>query len=279
MKSHPQNTIISKAKKSDFQSMIFSWWRKNRRDLPWRHTRDPYAIVVSELMLQQTQVARVLPKYREFLGQFPTVFDLAKASPADVLIAWKGMGYNRRALYLKKMAEIIVQQYGGVFPQQEKELMALPGLGTYTVRAVMVFAFGKDVAMVDTNIRQIITHYFFDDILQPDKDIQALADQLLPQGKSWEWHQALMDYGALEMKKMERPKKVSRISIPFFESNRFYRGRVVDRLRLGGMKEKHLFVEFEQLYSKKEQFMEQILEGLERDGLVVREKGVLYLPK
>jgi len=276
MKSYPQNTTVPQAKIHSFQSMIFSWWKKNRRDLPWRHTQDPYAIAVSELMLQQTQVSRVLPKYREFIGQFPTVFDLAKASPADVLIAWKGMGYNRRALYLRKMAEIIVQKYGGVFPQQEKELKELPGLGIYTVRAIMVFAFGKDVAMVDTNIWHIITHFFFDDTPQQDKDIQALADQLVPRGKAWEWHQALMDYGALEIKKISGTKK-PHISVPFRQTNRFFRGRIVDRLREGNARETQLLVEFEKLYGKDQGFLHPIIEGLIHDGLIMRKGGFLDL--
>ena len=145
-------------------------------------------------MLQQTQVSRGLPKYLEFIQTFPNVEALAGASPAQVLRIWKGMGYNRRAVYLQKAAKAIVDIYKGRFPDTEPELTGLPGLGRYTARAILVFAFKKDIAMVDTNIRQIITHFFFHDIPQPEKIIQEVADQLVPKGKSWEWHQALMEY-------------------------------------------------------------------------------------
>src|SRR5688572_18272750 len=118
---------IPVAKIKDFQKHIFSWWKDNRRDLPWRRTNDPYLILVSEVMLQQTQVSRVLPKYAEFLEAFPSVHALAAASPAVVLRLWKGMGYNRRALYLQKTAQVVRDTYKGVFPKEEKLLAQLPG--------------------------------------------------------------------------------------------------------------------------------------------------------
>ena len=145
-----------------FQKSIFTWWNSHKRDLPWRHTRDPYWIMVSEVMLQQTQVLRVIAKYAEFIQAFPMVRDLAQASPADVLRIWKGMGYNRRALYLLRAAKAIVEIYHGKFPVSEEELIKLPGLGKYTARAILVFAYAQEVPLVDTNIRQIITHFFFD---------------------------------------------------------------------------------------------------------------------
>ena len=251
-----------------FQNLIFDWWEVNKRDLPWRHTRDPYKILVSEVMLQQTQVARVLSKYEEFLYFFPDVFTLARASTAKVLKAWKGMGYNRRALYLHKTAKIIVEQYHGEFPDTETKLTQLPGLGTYTARAVLVFAYGKDVAAVDTNIRQIITHFFFHDVGQKPAAIQKIADKLVPAGKSWEWHQALMDYGSLEMPKFKIKKIKKSGGIPFKETNRYFRGRIIDRLREKSIDEKNLLKDF----SKK------IIESLIKDGLVVRKKGKLQLP-
>ncbi len=262
-----------------FQDFIFNWWETHRRDLPWRRTHDPYRILVSEVMLQQTQVSRVIPKYTEFIRIFPDVFALAAASVGDVLRAWKGMGYNRRALYLKKTAERVVQAYEGHFPQTEKELVQLPGLGTYTARAILVFAFRKNVAPVDTNIRQIITHYFFEDTHQKESIIAKVADLLLPHDKSWEWGQALMDYGALEMPKL-RPKKEKKISsIPFKETNRFYRGRIMDTLRMHDIREFILLKEFREKYDKPEDFLIHILQGLEKDGLITRSKeGLLSLP-
>jgi A/G-specific adenine glycosylase len=281
----PADTIHS------FQSMIFSWWDTNRRDLPWRYTHDPYKILVSELMLQQTQVSRVLPKYQEFLILFPDVFTLSKSSSADVLKAWKGMGYNRRALYLKKMAEIIVQKYNGTFPKQEKELLLLPGLGKYTARALLVFAYKQNVTMIDTNIRQIITHFFFYDVKQPEIDIQSVADQLLPKGKSWEWHQALMDYGAIKLpsvipdKPAKRgairdPKYVTQSKLPFRQTNRFFRGRIIDALRERSYQEVEFLSVLAHTYEKDTAFLRDILTGLERDGLIERSKtGIISLPK
>jgi len=262
-----------------FQRYIFVWWEKNKRDLPWRHTHDPYKILVSEIMLQQTQVSRVLPKYDEFLTAFPDVFSLAKASSAEVLRAWKGMGYNRRALYLKKAAQMIVDVHRGMFPKEEQSLLKLPGLGIYTARALLVFANKENVAMVDTNIRQIITHFFFNDIPQKEFLIGEVADQLLPTGKSWEWHQALMDYGSEELKTLNLKIKNGKPQKPFKESNRFYRGKVMDKLREHQMKEFVLLKEFGDIYDKPEDFLLGILEGLVKDGLVVRKNGKIQLPE
>lgn len=248
--------------RKEFQTYIFSWWRKNKRDLPWRHTHDPYKILVSEIMLQQTQVSRVLSKYNDFIKKFPTAKALSAASTSDVLRVWKGMGYNRRALYLKKAAEI------GRFPKIEQELVKLPGVGTYTARAILVFAYRQDVAMVDTNIRRIITHFFFNDTPQKEKVIQQTADQLLPKGKSWEWHQALMDYGALEMKKI-KTNFLMKTSEPFKNSNRYFRGRLVDKLREKPVEESVLLQDFSQI----------VIEGLIKDGLVERKGRMLRLPQ
>ncbi len=259
--------------------MIFTWWKKNRRDLPWRRTHDPYKILVSEVMLQQTQVSRVLPKYKEFLIAFPDVQALANASPAEVLRIWKGMGYNRRALYLKETAQTVFKQYGGDFPKSEQKLIKLPGLGKYTARALLVFAYKEQVAMVDTNIRQIITHFFFEDKQQKESIIQKVADQLLPKGKSWEWHQALMDYGSEELKSLNFKIKNGKSQKPFKESNRFYRGRVIDKLREHQMREFMFLKEFGDIYDKSEDFLLGILEGLIKDGLVVRKNGKIQLPE
>jgi len=251
----------------EFQKFIFSWWEKNKRDLPWRHTHDPYKILVSEIMLQQTQVRRVIPKYREFMQRYPTASALARATTADVLRMWKGMGYNRRALYLKKVAEI------RKFPKIESELVKLPGLGKYTARAILVFAYNQNMAMVDTNIRKIIRHFFFDNKPQKEKVIQKMADELVPKGKSWQWHQALMDYGSWA--KLPGPNKKK--TIPFKESNRFFRGRIIDELRDESKKERALVDHFVAKYNRSEDFLQSILKGLEKDGLIMRKNGIITL--
>ena len=259
-----------------FQRMIFSWWSKNRRDLPWRETRDPYKILVSEVMLQQTQVSRVLPKYEEFLFYFPDVYALSRASSARVLRVWKGMGYNRRALYLKKTAVAVTGLYHGEFPKSESELIKLPGLGKYTARALLVFAFENNIAMVDTNIRQIITHFFYDGESQSEKIIQETADAILPSGRSWDWHQALMDYGALALPKTKRPAKKY---VPFRESARYFRGQVIDMLRDGAVSQRDLAREFQLKYGKDGVFTRNIIASLRKDGLIAVSGGRLSLPE
>lgn len=260
-----------------FQQFIFNWWKRNKRDLPWRHTHDPYKIFISEILLQQTQVSRGLPKYIEFIDRYPTVKDLSKAKVADVLKIWKGMGYNRRALYIHQTAKIIVSTYNGKFPKQEDILISFPGLGKYTARAILVFAYKQDVAMIDTNIRQILTHFFFKDIPHPEKEIQCIADKLVPIGKSWEWHQALMDYGAIAYERLKiRKKKVK----PYKESNRYFRGRIMDLVREKDWKTKELVWKMTTLYEKDEAFIRIILDDLHKDGLIsVSETGIITLPK
>lgn len=264
-----------------FQLLILDWWEKNKRDLPWRKTRDPYQILVSEMMLQQTQVSRVLPTYIAFLSRFPDVFALAGASMADVLIAWKGMGYNRRALYLQRTAVTVVQEHGGVFPHDEESLRKLPGLGKYTVRAIMVFAYEQNVSVIDTNVRRILEYYFFSGSKPEQKELESVADQLVPLGNSWSWHQALMDYGALEMPKIVPRKRAGAASqIPFKETSRFYRGRVVDVLRERPIEQSQLVHDFSAEYGKSSEYIEDIINGLARDGLLFRDTdGIISLPK
>lgn len=271
---------LAEAKIKAFQKMIFVWWKKNRRSLPWRKTNDPYSILVSEVMLQQTQVSRVLPKYEEFLYFFPDVYTLARATPAKVLQVWRGMGYNRRALYLKKTAEEVVRTHHGYFPESESELLKLAGVGKYTAKAVMVFANRAPVAMIDTNIRQIIVHFFFNGFPQKEKDVQDVADQLVPKGKSWEWHQALMDYGALELGRVvDKTKKVKKpATVPFKESNRYFRGRIIDALREKSWEEKKLIEYMSDFYKKPKVFIRRIIEGLCKDRLVERSGKLLQLP-
>lgn len=234
-------------------------------------------------MLQQTQVLRVIAKYAEFIEAFPSVKDLAKANPAQVLRVWKGMGYNRRALYLQKASKAIIEIHQGIFPKSERELVKFSGLGMYTARAILVFAYEQEVPLVDTNIRQIITHFFPPNQAQGrvlEKEIEDVARQLIPPGKSWQWHQALMDYGALELQKVNgKRKKVKKKQIPFRETNRFFRGRVVDRLREGEISEKKLVSELGKTYTKPVAFIRSIIDSLLKDGLLQRtSRGTLRFP-
>lgn len=175
------------------QRHILSWYAKHKRDLPWRTTTNPYEILVSETMLQQTQVDRVIPFYERWLKRFPDFKSLAQADTPTLLALWSGLGYNNRALRLRQLAQQLADR---PFPQSEKELVALPGIGPYTARAVLAFAFNKEVAVVDTNIRRVLIHELGLSSNIKLSDLEACALASVPAGQSCIWHNALMDYGA-----------------------------------------------------------------------------------
>lgn len=180
-----------------FRAQIWAFWGHYGRKLPWRDTQNPYKILVSEVMLQQTQVARVLEKYPEFLKTFPTIKSLAEASLADVLRAWQGMGYNRRAKYLRDAAIIILREHKGRLPKTEDALRALPGIGHYTANAILAFSHNEPRAFIETNIRRIFIYHFFKSRKEVnDKDILPLVEMTLDIENPREWYYALMDYGS-----------------------------------------------------------------------------------
>ncbi len=172
---------------------VLAWGMPRLRDLPWRHTRDPWAVLVSEVMLQQTQVLRVIPKWHAFLEQFPTTAACAAAPLGDVLRLWQGLGYPRRARNLHATA-VEVERLGA-FPDTLAGLLALPGIGAYTARAVLAFAYETDAAVVDTNIARVIARHTGRTLGQ--REVQAIADESQPLGESWEWNQCIMDLGAV----------------------------------------------------------------------------------
>jgi A/G-specific adenine glycosylase len=162
--------------------------------LPWRDTRDPWHVLVSEVMLQQTGVSRAMPKWSVFISEFPTALDCSQAPLGDVLRLWQGLGYPRRAKNLQAAAKVVVDQHGGVVPNTLEDLLALPGVGPYTARAVLAFAFEVDAAVVDTNIARVLARFHGRTLKA--RDAQKLADDWVPQGEAWLWNQALMDLGA-----------------------------------------------------------------------------------
>ncbi len=180
---------------SEFQAALLGWADQVRRDLPWRRHRDPWGILVSELMLQQTQVSRVIPRYEHFLERFPDPAACAAAPVAEVVTAWEGLGYNRRAVNLHRAAERIVDEHGGVLPDHLDDLLALPGIGPYTARAVLVFAHERDHGVLDTNAARVLARAVAGTPLTP-KPAQRLADEQVPPGRGWEWNQAVLDLGA-----------------------------------------------------------------------------------
>lgn len=267
---------IPQAKIAAFQKEILEWYSLHQRDLPWRTDRDPYHILVSEVMLQQTQVQRVIPKYESWLKAFPLVETLASASTRDVLQYWSGLGYNRRALFLQKFAQEVVEKFDGQIPQDEKILRTLPGIGEYTAKALLCFGFDKQVAVVDTNIRKVIAVRFFDGILPEEKVIQEIALQLLPSGKAYAWNQALMDYASAMLREHKIP--IPRQS-KFKDSDRYFRGQILKRLlEVHAQTEKELLTFFEEKKTPLLQArLEVVLEGLVKDKFIKIEKQYIFL--
>jgi len=280
------------------QTIILDWYKTNKRNLPWRHTTNPYHILVSEMMLQQTQVDRVIPKYKHFLQTFPTLQALANTSPAEVINEWAGLGYNRRALYLHKFARAVVDKFAGKIPDNREQLMTLPGIGPYTSQAIRCFAFGKDVEVVDINIKRIYSRIFFRGE-GSGQELQNIARHLIPTGKGVEWNNALMDFGSMVCtdvpkctscplteqcsaykagtpEKYVKPKQQSK----FIGSNRYYRSLVIKELR----KDKEFsssIIGIKKLKPKEktDEWFNTIIESLENDGLIVRKNDTLSLPK
>ncbi len=235
---------------------VLGWYRRAGRVLPWRGRFDPYEVLVSEIMLQQTQVQRVLVKYPEFLSAFPTIKRLATAPQKEVVTAWRGMGYNNRAVRLHRLAKSVVKRHRQDWPSDLPGLLALPGVGIYTAHAMMAFAFRQRVPVVDINIRRVLSRVFWrmkdTGSMRTEREIRDIAGAILPARNVYDWNQALMDLGSLvctarspdcnacpiareclSARRMQpRPQRhpsrePSRGGIP----NRTYRGKIIDALR------------------------------------------------
>lgn len=284
---------------------LIDWYCLNQRELPWRQTRDPYKILVSEIMLQQTQAERVTPKYQEFLRTFPTAAALADAPASAVIRAWAGLGYNRRALNLQRACRAVVENFDGTMPESVADLLTLPGVGPYTAGAIACFAFEQDVGFVDTNIRRVLHRVVFGpEIPEPKataREIDELAARSVPAGRGYEWNQALMELGATicrarstdcercpirewccsgeQMRALfaERPIARTGKTVPFEQTSRYFRGRIIDHLReapANGLTARELALAID---SKREPgepvWTTSYLAGLARDGLVVGASG------
>ncbi len=223
------NSIASISVKK-FQKTILAYYKLHKRSMPWRETRDPYQILVSEVMLQQTQVVRVIPKFKAFVKAFPSVQALAGAPFSKVMKHWSGLGYNRRALALKQCAEDIVSKYVGRVPSDPNALDLLPGIGPATARAISVYTFGRREVFVETNIRTVFLHFYFNKTRRKisDAEIEKLAAVTLPSKNIREWYYALMDYGAMLKSTVGNPNAKSKTytkQAAFKGSNRELRGR------------------------------------------------------
>jgi A/G-specific adenine glycosylase len=214
-----------------FREAVLAEYRERGRAFPWRETRDPWAILVSELMLQQTQVSRVVPKYLEWLRRWPDPASLASASVAETLAAWSGLGYNRRALAIRAAAGIVAREYGGTVPEDLAALRSLPGVGTYTAGAIRAFAFGLPEVFLETNIRSALLHWFFPerDAVR-DGELLPVAALVLDASDPRAWYYALMDYGAALKRVAPNPSRRSAHHAPqtrFEGSLRQARGAIV----------------------------------------------------
>lgn len=252
-----------------FRKTVLDNYRLQGRTFPWRETRDPYRILVSEMMLQQTQTQRVVPKYEEWLRAFPDTASLASAPLSRVVELWVGLGYNRRARFLQEACRIITEEQGGIFPREAEQLQKLPGIGHYTARAVTTFAFNVPNVFIETNIRSVFLFFFYPgDSNIPDTSLFPLIEESLDKDNPREWYYALMDYGAELKRKTVNPNRQSRgysKQGKFEGSLRQARGAAVRYLSRMGVASVEAIAEGEGIAPER---IRDALESLSREGMV-----------
>ncbi len=263
---------------TDFRQDVMEFYEtKGRHDMEWRHTTAPYHIVVSEIMLQQTQVPRVARIYPAFIQKFPDFSSLAAAPQTELLAAWQGMGYNRRALSLQKLAAAVIRDYGGVLPDDPVLLKTLPGLGPATASSIAAFAFNQPVVFIETNIRRIFIHYFFpDNAVVDDRELYPLVEACLLPGNSREWYWALMDLGTALKTAVPNPNRRSRQYVrqsSFAGSDRQIRGALLKQLLALGKADARTLAG---LTGADETRVAGILQDMTSEGFFVREPDATY---
>jgi A/G-specific adenine glycosylase len=265
---------MTSGKIATFRKIVWNYWKENgRHDLPWRKTTNPYRIMVSEIMLQQTQVPRVIEKYREFLKAFPTISDLAEAKLADVLKLWSGLGYNRRAKFLHEAAKMVMGEYKGRMPKTVEELEHLSGIGPYTARAIAAFAYNTPSTFIETNIRAVFIHHFFSGKEKVhDDELLPLIESAAKNQDPREWYGALMDYGSFLK---QTSGNASRQSVHHVKQKQFKgsmreaRGLVLKVLHDGPHAAAAIITKTKLAGER----VEDSLSGLKSDGLVAFSKG------
>ncbi len=289
--------MLNKKEISGFQKIIYGYYKKHGRKLPWRFVKDPYKILVSEIMLQQTQVSRVLQKYHPFIKRFPSIRALARAPFANVLSLWSGLGYNRRAKFLHETAKIIIKKYNGIIPQNIVALTGLPGIGKGTAGAILAFGFNKPAVFIETNIRTVFIHRFFSlaktnsrhsHILKNvrmsfgqkkihDKEIVPLIEQTLDTKNPREWYYALMDYGVYIKSLHTNPNRKSAHyakQSPFKNSNRQIRGEI---LKLLVARKRVLRKNLQKYIQTDMAHIKNALQELTQEKFIFIRKGVIQL--
>jgi A/G-specific adenine glycosylase len=264
---------LSKKQIKSFQQKVLMFYKNNKRDLPWRTTNDPYKILLSEMMLQQTQVSRVIDYYHQWITMWPTIKHLANASRKDVLHAWMGLGYNSRAIRLHDTAKHIVRKYNGDVIKALKKYNELPGIGQYTSDAIQIFSVNADIATVDTNIRRIFIHEFGLDETIADKELWALAQACLPTGNSREWHNALMDYGALHLTSQKTGIKPKTQQSKFEGSDRQIRAKIMRIV----LEKAVTFTDLQKRLLIDKSRLQSILDKMKKENLIVEQKNKYVL--
>ena len=262
-----------------FRNLVWKHYREQgRHTLPWRRTTDPYRILVSEVMLQQTQVERVILYYATFLKRFPNVPALAQAPLKDVLLVWQGLGYNRRAKMLHEAAKVVVRDYKGKMPQDAATLRSLPGIGPYTASAVAVFSHNADELLIETNVRTVITHHFFPTAQTvTDAEVLTVLEQVYPKGRAREWYAALMDYGSYLKRtgtRVNTKAKGYTKQSTFKGSLREARGAILRELLQGPMRKAKLL---RTLGSDRKAQLQEALTKLIQEELVASEGAMISL--
>lgn len=271
--------LLSRQATRNFQRTVYDHYRKHGRDLPWRKTSDPYKILVSEIMLQQTQVTRVVDKYKEFTAAFPTVQSLARAPLSEIMRVWQGMGYNRRALALKRAALAIAADHGGRVPRDVEALRRLPGIGSATARSIAAFAFNQPTVFIETNIRSVFIHHFFGNRKAvSDNDIIPLAEQTLDRAHPYKWYSALMDYGVYLKKRTSNPSRKSahyQKQSPFRGSNRQIRGAILKALVKKRSLSESALIKITGMDTKRTR---ACVAAMTREGILLKKKGTVSIP-
>lgn len=251
-----------------FRSLIWQFYADFKRSFAWRNSDNPYHIMVSEIMLQQTQTDRVIIKFDQFVEAFPTVSFLARANLRDVLGVWQGLGYNRRGKALWHNAQRIMQEFGGVVPDDPAVLETFAHIGPNTAASIAAFAYNKPVIFIETNIRAVYLHSFFKQQTNiHDKQLMPLIAQTLDRTDPRQWYYALMDYGVYLKKNFANPSRASAhhtAQSKFEGSDRQIRGKIVKQLTLGSLNKQQLFG----ILGKEHERYEKILQGLQSDGII-----------
>lgn len=265
-------------KPSDFQELIWQKGRELYREMPWRQDTQPYYVLVSELMLQQTQVDRVIPKFLAFTQRFPDVASLAAAPLSGVLVLWSGLGYNRRAKFLHEAARKIVEQHGGVVPETYEALVGLPGIGPNTAGAILAYSFNQPVVFIETNVRSVyFFHFFPQEVSVSDAQLKEVVAETIDREHPREWYWAIMDYGSWLKRQGLGALSVSthyKKQPPLKGSLREVRGLILKQLAISSISE----VELRRRLPDDERF-DKALADLKKEGLVVNRKQQLALPE